>query len=50
MSCWKNSIRKSSVSICGTFNQIDETRWAALDEILKSDMRLQAKPETVASA
>ncbi len=33
-----------------TFNQIDETRWPALDEILKSDKRLQAKPETVASA
>jgi hypothetical protein len=32
-----------------TFNQIDETRWPALDEILSSDKRLQAKPETVSS-
>jgi len=32
-----------------TFNQIDETRWPALDEILNTDKRLQAKPETVAS-
>jgi hypothetical protein len=33
-----------------TFNQIDETQWPALDEILRTDKRLQAKPETVASA
>jgi len=33
-----------------TFNQIDETRWPALDEILKTDPRLQVKAETVASA
>ena len=26
------------------FNQIDETQWPALDEILKKDPRLQAKP------
>jgi hypothetical protein len=26
-----------------TFNQIDETRWTALDEILANDPRLQAK-------
>jgi hypothetical protein len=26
-----------------TFNQIDETQWPALDEILKNDPRLQAK-------
>jgi len=32
-----------------TFNQIDETQWPALDEILSTDKRLQAKPETVAS-
>jgi hypothetical protein len=32
-----------------TFNQIDETQWPALDEILRTDKRLQAKPETVAS-
>jgi hypothetical protein len=32
-----------------TFNQIDETRWLALDEILKTDKRLQAKPATVAA-
>jgi len=32
-----------------TFNQIDETRWAALDEILTTDPRLQLKaPATVA--
>jgi hypothetical protein len=31
-----------------TFNQIDETRWPALDEILKGDQRLQSKPEAVA--
>jgi hypothetical protein len=28
-----------------TFNQIDETRWAGLDAILKSDTRLQPKAE-----
>ena len=33
-----------------TFNQIDETQWPALDEILKSDKRLQSKPEAVAKA
>ena len=33
-----------------TFNQIDETQWAALDEILSSEPRLQLKPEAVASA
>ncbi len=33
-----------------TFNQIDETQWPALDEILRSEPRLQAKAETVASA
>ena len=32
------------------FNQIDETQWPALDEIVKTDKRLQARPETVASA
>jgi hypothetical protein len=32
-----------------TFNQIDETRWPALDEIVKTDKRLQPKPETVAA-
>jgi hypothetical protein len=32
-----------------TFNQIDETQWPALDEILATDTRLQAKPEIVAS-
>jgi hypothetical protein len=26
------------------FNQIDETQWPALDEIVKTDKRLQAKP------
>ena len=32
-----------------TFNQIDETRWTALDEILTTDPRLQPKaPATVA--
>ena len=30
-----------------TFNQIDETQWPALDEILHTDMRLYPKPETV---
>jgi len=33
-----------------TFNQIDETRWAALDEIIASDKRLALKPEVVATA
>ena len=33
-----------------TFNQIDETRWAGLDEIIKTDKRLQLKAEAVASA
>jgi hypothetical protein len=33
-----------------TFNCIDETHWPALDEILRTEKRLQAKPETVASA
>ena len=33
-----------------TFNQIDETQWPALDEILSADKRFQAKPEAVASA
>ncbi len=33
-----------------TFNQIDETQWPALDEILKTDKRLEAKPAAVAAA
>ena len=33
-----------------TFNQIDETRWAALDEILTTDKRLQFTSEAAASA
>ena len=33
-----------------TFNQIDETRWAALDQILREDGRLQAQPVNSASA
>jgi hypothetical protein len=34
-----------------TFNQIDETRWAALDEILRTDFRLQpANPEAAGAA
>jgi len=33
-----------------TFNQIDETRWPALDEIVSKDARLQPKKETVAAA
>ena len=33
-----------------TFNQIDETQWPALDEILRTDPRLQPTPETVAGA
>jgi hypothetical protein len=32
------------------FNQIDETRWPVLDEILSSDPRLQLKAPTLASA
>ena len=32
------------------FNQIDETRWPALDTILASDPRLQLKTENLASA
>lgn len=31
-----------------TFNQIDETRWTALDEIIKNDPRLQAKAPAAA--
>jgi hypothetical protein len=33
-----------------TFNEIDETQWPILDEILRTDTRLQAKTETAASA
>ena len=33
-----------------TFNQIDETRWPALDEILSSDPRLQPRMATLAGA
>ena len=32
------------------FNQIDETRWPALDEILSTEPRLQPKAPTLASA
>jgi len=32
-----------------TFNHIDETRWPALDEILKTDKRLQPKAEAAAN-
>ena len=32
------------------FNQIDETQWPALDEILSTELRLQSKTEAVASA
>jgi hypothetical protein len=32
-----------------TFNQIDETQWPALDEILRNEPRLQPKVESVAS-
>jgi hypothetical protein len=32
-----------------TFNQIDETQWPALDEILRADKRLQAKAEAIAN-
>jgi hypothetical protein len=33
-----------------TFNQIDETQWAALDEILRNEPRLQPKAATLAGA
>ena len=33
-----------------TFNQIDETQWPALDEILRTEARLQPKQESVANA
>ena len=33
-----------------TFNQIDETQWPALDEILRNEPRLQQKTATLASA
>jgi len=33
-----------------TFNQIDETQWPTLDEIIKTDPRLQPKAEAVATA
>ena len=33
-----------------TFNQIDETRWPALDEILSTEPRLQPKVATLAGA
>ena len=33
-----------------TFNQIDETQWPALDEIVRSEPRLQAKAATLANA
>jgi hypothetical protein len=33
-----------------TFNQIDETQWPVLDEILSSDPRLQPKPAALAGA
>ena len=33
-----------------TFNQIDETQWAALDEILRDEPRLQPKAAIVAGA
>jgi hypothetical protein len=32
-----------------TFNQIDETQWPALDELLRNDPRLQTKAATLAS-
>jgi hypothetical protein len=32
------------------FNQIDETKWAALDEILRTDSRLALKAEATAAA
>jgi hypothetical protein len=33
-----------------TFNQIDETQWPALDEILRNEPRLQPKAATLAGA
>ena len=33
-----------------TFNQIDETQWPALDEILRNEPRLQPKEATLADA
>ena len=33
-----------------SFNQIDETHWPVLDEILKTDKRLQLKPEPATAA
>jgi hypothetical protein len=33
-----------------TFNQIDETRWPALDEIIRSDSRLQPKAPVLATS
>ena len=33
-----------------TFNQIDETQWPVLDEILRAEPRLQPKAATLASA
>ena len=33
-----------------TFNQIDETQWPALDEILRTEPRLQPKAATLAGA
>jgi hypothetical protein len=33
-----------------SFNQIDETHWTALDEIIKNDPRLELKKEAVANA
>jgi len=33
-----------------TFNQIDETQWPALDEILRTEPRLQPKAATLANA
>ena len=33
-----------------SFNQIDETQWPVLDEVLRTDARLQPKAEPVASA
>jgi hypothetical protein len=33
-----------------TFNQIDETQWAVLDEILRTEPRLQPRAASLASA
>jgi hypothetical protein len=33
-----------------SFNNIDETRWGRLDEILRTDARLQLRKEATASA